>query len=65
MFLNEYVSRMSRRLIQYHLKPGTLVLIAGHLSGVIVSRIDAVYYEVLVEGNIHKVHRDDMIENDE
>jgi hypothetical protein len=56
---------MSKRLIQYHLKPGTLVLIAGNLSGVIVARIDAVYYDVLVEGSVFRVHRDDMIENDE
>ena len=56
---------MSDRLIQYHLKPGTLVLIAGGISGVIVKRRGSVYYEVLVEGKIQRVHRDDMIENDE
>lgn len=49
-------------MLQPHLKSGTLVLIAGKIAGVIVSRIDAIYYSVLSQGQLYRVHRDDMIE---
>ena len=50
--------------IQYHLKIGTLVLFAGNSNGIIISRLDAYYYEVLHLGTIWKIHRDDLIEAD-
>lgn len=49
-------------MLQQHLKSGTLVLIAGKIPGVVVSRIDAIYYRVLSQGQLYRVHRDDMIE---
>ena len=53
------------KIIQYHLKSGTLVLIAGTIPGIIIARIDAVYYDVLSSEVVHRVHRDDMVENDD
>ena len=56
---------MTRRSFdQPHLKVGTLVLIAGGIPGVIVSRLSKHYYEVLTEGKIQNVHRNDMVEED-
>ncbi len=52
------------KIIQYHLKTGTLVLIAGCIPGIIIARIDAEYYDVLASGKVHRVHRNDMVEND-
>ena len=48
--------------MQYHLKKGTLVLLPGNLAGIVLDRICASYYNVLVEDTIHKIHRDDMVE---
>ena len=56
---------MTRRSFdQPHLKLGTLVLIAGGIPGVIVSRLDKHHYEVLTEGRVQRVHRNDMVEED-
>ena len=53
------------KLYNYHLKKGTLVLIGGTIPGVIIERLDGFYYNVFATGKVHKVHRDDMIENDD
>lgn len=53
------------KIIQYHLSAGTLVLIAGCIPGIIIARIDAEYYDVLTSGKVHRVHRNDMVENDD
>ena len=42
---------MSDRLIQYHLKPGTLVLIAGGISGVIVKNYNVAFVHFFNSNN--------------
>jgi|OM-RGC.v1.037703905 hypothetical protein len=48
-------------MIRPHLKEGTLVLIGGHIIGVIIDRLTGYTYRVLAEGLMHDVHRDDMV----
>ena len=52
------------RDIQYHLKVGTLVLFGDCLNGIIISRLDGYYYEILHLGALYKIHRDDLVEAD-
>lgn len=37
-------------------------MLPGNLAGIVLDRICASYYNVLVEDTIHKINRDDMIE---
>lgn len=48
-------------MIRAHVKEGTLVLIGGHIIGIIIERVSGYRYKVFAEGLIHYVHRDDMV----
>lgn len=47
--------------IRSHVKNNTLIVIPVHKIGIVLERIDAYYYCVLVEGSVYAIHRDDFL----
>ena len=43
-----------------HVKEGSLVMIAGDIVGIVIGRVDKFYYQILCEGVLHTVHRNDF-----
>lgn len=48
-------------MIRPHVIEGSLVVIGGVIPGLVLDRIDKYYYNVLTEGAVQSVHRDDFV----
>ena len=44
-----------------HVKEGSLIMIAGNITGIVIGRVNKMYYKILCEGVLHTIHRNDFV----
>ena len=44
-----------------HVKEGSLIMLLGSITGIVLARTSKFYYKVWAEGVVHELHRDDFV----